>query len=82
MNPACDAIGGVPLPTFAQIEPVGRCNLRCRMCPVQFRPETHGKAPATMDFDTYRRHARFRAALASDTPPEICRTCSLYRGSF
>jgi hypothetical protein len=27
-------------------------------------------------------YARFRAALASGTPPEICRTCSLYRGSF
>jgi MoaA/NifB/PqqE/SkfB family radical SAM enzyme len=55
MEAAHDAIGGVPLPSFLQIEPVGRCNLRCRMCPVQFRPETHGRAPATMDFDTYRR---------------------------
>lgn len=25
------------LPQFVQIEPVGQCNLRCRMCPIQFR---------------------------------------------
>lgn len=24
-------------PRFAQIEPVGQCNLRCRMCPVRYR---------------------------------------------
>jgi MoaA/NifB/PqqE/SkfB family radical SAM enzyme len=39
------------LPAFVQIEPVGRCNLRCRMCPVQFRD--HGGAPALLDFDAY-----------------------------
>jgi len=27
-------------------------------------------------------YASFRAALASDTPPEICATCSVYRGVF
>ncbi|MBS1189739.1 MAG: radical protein [Rhodocyclaceae bacterium] len=26
-----------PLPRFVQIEPVGQCNLRCRMCPIAFR---------------------------------------------
>lgn len=26
-----------PLPRFAQVEPVGRCNLACRMCPVNER---------------------------------------------
>src|SRR5437763_2523158 len=30
------------LPHFLQIEPVGQCNLRCQMCPVQFR----GDGPA------------------------------------
>jgi MoaA/NifB/PqqE/SkfB family radical SAM enzyme len=41
------------LPSFVQIEPVGRCNLRCRMCPVQFRD--HGGASALLDFDAYCR---------------------------
>jgi MoaA/NifB/PqqE/SkfB family radical SAM enzyme len=41
------------LPAFVQIEPVGRCNLRCRMCPVQFR-DHHG-APALLDFAAYCR---------------------------
>jgi MoaA/NifB/PqqE/SkfB family radical SAM enzyme len=39
------------LPAFVQIEPVGVCNLRCRMCPVQFRE--HGGAPALLDFDAF-----------------------------
>ncbi|HZP87209.1 MAG TPA: radical SAM protein [Burkholderiales bacterium] len=43
----------VPLPGFVQIEPVGRCNLRCRMCPVQYRP--HAKPSALLDFDAYCR---------------------------
>lgn len=29
------------LPRFAQIEPVGHCNLRCRMCPVRYRDTTN-----------------------------------------
>jgi MoaA/NifB/PqqE/SkfB family radical SAM enzyme len=42
-------------PTFAQIEPVGQCNLRCRMCAIQYRDAgTHG-APAFMDFALYSR---------------------------
>ena len=28
---------GLPLPHFLQIEPVGQCNLRCAMCPIQYR---------------------------------------------
>ncbi|HZT09187.1 MAG TPA: radical SAM protein [Chloroflexota bacterium] len=28
-----------PLPTFVQLEPVGQCNLRCAMCPIQFRED-------------------------------------------
>jgi MoaA/NifB/PqqE/SkfB family radical SAM enzyme len=55
MEAADNETDAVPLPSFLQLEPVGRCNLRCRMCPVQFRPETHGRAPATLDFDVYRR---------------------------
>jgi len=27
------------LPDFVQIEPVGQCNLACRMCPVAYRGE-------------------------------------------
>lgn len=29
----------VPLPRFLQIEPVGQCNLRCRMCPISMRQD-------------------------------------------
>jgi MoaA/NifB/PqqE/SkfB family radical SAM enzyme len=43
-----------PLPRSVQIEPVGQCNLRCRMCPVQFRPDGHRGASAFMQFDTFR----------------------------
>lgn len=44
------------LPTFLQIEPVGQCNLRCRMCPIQFRKDgpPHGP-PAFMPFETFTR---------------------------
>src|SRR5947208_5069723 len=46
----------VELPTFLQIEPVGQCNLRCRMCPIQFRRDgpPHGP-PAFMAWDTFTR---------------------------
>jgi radical SAM protein with 4Fe4S-binding SPASM domain len=44
------------LPSFVQIEPVGQCNLRCRMCPIQFRGEgAPGQPRAFMAFETYRR---------------------------
>jgi radical SAM protein with 4Fe4S-binding SPASM domain len=42
------------LPSFLQIEPVGQCNLKCRMCPVTLRddrPATGG--PAFMRFDHF-----------------------------
>jgi MoaA/NifB/PqqE/SkfB family radical SAM enzyme len=45
----------VPLPRFAQIEPVGQCNLRCRMCPIQYRPDGQSGPSAFMPFDTFRR---------------------------
>lgn len=44
----------LPLPGFVQIEPVGQCNLRCRMCPVVYRDEGgRGKAPAFISFETF-----------------------------
>jgi radical SAM protein with 4Fe4S-binding SPASM domain len=43
----------VPLPRFVQIEPVGQCNLRCRMCPVQFRPDGQHGPSAFMPFDAF-----------------------------
>lgn len=44
------------LPRFLQLEPVGECNLRCQMCPIQFRGDgrPHGP-PAFMDFELYCR---------------------------
>ncbi|HEU5085789.1 MAG TPA: radical SAM protein [Roseiflexaceae bacterium] len=42
----------LPLPTYVQIEPVGQCNLRCQMCPIQFREEPPA---AFMPFPTYTR---------------------------
>ena len=51
------ALGGAPpLPKFLQIEPVGQCNLRCQMCPIQFRRDgpPYGP-PAFMPFDTFQR---------------------------
>jgi MoaA/NifB/PqqE/SkfB family radical SAM enzyme len=44
------------LPRFLQVEPVGQCNLRCRMCPIQFRRDGPPFGPpAFMDFDTFTR---------------------------
>lgn len=44
-----------PLPQYVQIEPVGQCNLRCRMCPIQFRGEGGpGQPRAYMDPDVFR----------------------------
>jgi len=40
------------LPEFVQIEPVGQCNLACRMCPVVLREE---KPPAFMPYDAFCR---------------------------
>ena len=46
----------VPLPSFVQIEPVGQCNLRCQMCPIQFRTDGPPNGPpAFMPFETFRR---------------------------
>lgn len=46
----------LPLPGFVQIEPVGQCNLSCRMCPVVYRGDGgRGKPPAFMPFETFCR---------------------------
>jgi radical SAM protein with 4Fe4S-binding SPASM domain len=44
------------LPSYVQIEPVGQCNLRCQMCPIQFRNDGPADgAPAFMSFETFTR---------------------------
>ena len=44
------------LPTYVQLEPVGQCNLRCQMCPIQFRDDgPEDGTPAFMSFDLFRR---------------------------
>jgi MoaA/NifB/PqqE/SkfB family radical SAM enzyme len=44
----------VPLPSFVQIEPVGQCNLRCQMCPIQFRTDGPPNGPpAFMPFERF-----------------------------
>jgi radical SAM protein with 4Fe4S-binding SPASM domain len=44
------------LPRFVQIEPVGQCNLRCRMCPIRFREDGGpGQPPAFMAFADFCR---------------------------
>src|SRR5436305_7540468 len=42
--------------TYAQFEPVGQCNLRCQMCPIQFRRDgpPYGP-PAFMRFEVFTR---------------------------
>ena len=42
-------------PAFLQIEPVGQCNLRCRMCSIPYRRDgpPHGP-PAFLAFDAFR----------------------------
>jgi MoaA/NifB/PqqE/SkfB family radical SAM enzyme len=51
LMPASARADVVPLPQFVQIEPVGHCNLRCRMCPVPLRNEQW----AFIEFDLFRR---------------------------
>jgi MoaA/NifB/PqqE/SkfB family radical SAM enzyme len=49
-------VAGMPLPAYLQIEPVGQCNLRCQMCPIQFRADGPPHGPlAFMPFETFTR---------------------------
>lgn len=42
------------LPAYVQIEPVGQCNLRCKMCPIQFRQDGAPGGPAAfMSYQTF-----------------------------
>jgi MoaA/NifB/PqqE/SkfB family radical SAM enzyme len=44
------------LPSYVQIEPVGQCNLRCQMCPIQFRRDGPPYGPlAFMPFENFTR---------------------------
>ncbi len=43
MTTADASCAGPPLPRFAQIEPIGRCNLACRMCTVNERVDAVGE---------------------------------------
>jgi MoaA/NifB/PqqE/SkfB family radical SAM enzyme len=44
------------LPRFLQLEPVGQCNLRCRMCSIQFRRDgAPGGPPAFVAFERFVR---------------------------
>lgn len=48
--------GQVPLPEYVQIEPVGQCNLKCQMCPIQFRRDGPPYGPvAFMKFETFTK---------------------------
>jgi radical SAM protein with 4Fe4S-binding SPASM domain len=54
-----------PLPKFLQLEPVGQCNLRCRMCPIQFRSDgSPGGPPAFMSYELFCRLVDGFPALA------------------
>jgi radical SAM protein with 4Fe4S-binding SPASM domain len=50
------SLSKVPSPSYVQIEPVGQCNLRCKMCPINYRDDKPltGKSKM-MDFDLYCR---------------------------
>lgn len=50
MQPAVAPAASPPLPRFAQIEPIGRCNLACRMCTVNERVDVAGE----MSLDDFR----------------------------
>ncbi|HJQ61592.1 MAG TPA: radical SAM protein [Burkholderiales bacterium] len=55
MTPSRSA-AATALPAFVQIEPVGQCNLSCRMCPVVYRGEgARGRPPAFIRFETFCR---------------------------
>src|SRR5690606_11657434 len=51
-----DPAARLELPEYVQIEPVGQCNLRCKMCAIQFREDGRPPGPpAFMELDVFRR---------------------------
>ena len=53
---ATEHAGFVPTPTYVQIEPVGQCNLKCTMCPINFREDQPLVGTRKMmDFDLFTR---------------------------
>ena len=56
-----------PLPTYAQLEPVGQCNLRCQMCAIQFRQDgpPYGP-PAFMAFERFVQNTQQLLAAGFD----------------
>jgi hypothetical protein len=46
---------------------------------INFGSLTDGRLPAVWNGEAY--HA-FRDQLSSDLPPEVCRSCSVYAGTF
>jgi MoaA/NifB/PqqE/SkfB family radical SAM enzyme len=55
-TPATARAAVPPLPRFVQIEPVGQCNLRCQMCPIQFRKDGPPHGPlAFLAFEDFTR---------------------------
>lgn len=54
--PARRTLPLIDLPRFLQVEPVGQCNLRCQMCPIQFRRDgpPYGP-PAFMNFEIFTK---------------------------
>jgi len=73
----------MPLPRFLQIEPVGQCNLRCKMCPIQFRRDgpPHGP-PAFMDFNLFMRLPRTRPRAHPPGTPGPDRCDWPWRGAY
>ncbi len=63
----------VPLPGFAQIEVVATPDR------VSFGNMAKEGVAKVWNNDAYRA---FRARLASSDPPDICRGCALYNGTF
>jgi radical SAM protein with 4Fe4S-binding SPASM domain len=41
------------MPSFLQIEPVGQCNLKCQMCPIQFRTDGKNGSLAFIKFEDF-----------------------------
>jgi hypothetical protein len=81
----------LPLPRFLQIEPIGQCNLRCKMCVLHVSTPDRGSlgnmarqgTGVVWNGEAYRDS---RNQLASAMPPSQCRPrCAgavRYHGTF